>query len=230
MSPQCLSLALQPVSPLDSPRAALGVSMPSYKTRSVKSQNLCPKPGQMATILWLSGSRETACGNAASPAQRAEKPTPGWTKLFPRAPTLSSRAPTSDCPTAALGIRQRLALGSAVAPAHAAGRRRFLFTFPKRIFNMLESFILRNGARNKSQGPRFAPAQSSSWMRSQLSRSIRAGGHPGQGHLATRPFAQGAQSWQASLRVRCAPRRTATHLVPKESLSWARRHPNSASK
>lgn len=39
-----------------------------------KSQDHCPKPGQEATVLWLNGSRETACGDTASPAQRAEKP------------------------------------------------------------------------------------------------------------------------------------------------------------
>ena len=39
-----------------------------------KSQDHCPKPGQVATVLWLNESRKTAWGDAASPAQRAEKP------------------------------------------------------------------------------------------------------------------------------------------------------------
>lgn len=56
-------------------------------------------------------------------------------------------------------MRQRLTQGLATTTRHAAGRWRFPFPFPERIFNVLESFIFHNRARDKSTGPRHAPVQ-----------------------------------------------------------------------
>lgn len=182
----------------------------------LKSQDHCAKPGQVATILQLKGSKETIFITSINSWKASAN-------LFPQ----HSRFDQGHPQESPLCWRLLWGEGSPMAwplqPDTQLGDG-FPFPFPKRIFNVLESFIFHNRARNKSTGPRHAPAQTSppgcnrSCQEASEQLGIEAGG-----------ASQRVPACGESSPGRGQPESHCHISVPEESPTQERINPNSAS-